>query len=49
MHSRLTIRGRKGVILHAEGPLAICAAWSLWLVKWGGPLLLALLGLPLLR
>jgi hypothetical protein len=47
--NRLTIRGRKGVILHAEGLLAIWAAWSLRLVKWGGPLLLALLSLPLLR
>ena len=46
MRNRPTIRGRKAM-LHAEGPLAICAAWTLWLVKWGGPLLLALL--PLLR
>jgi hypothetical protein len=49
MRNRLTIRARRGVILHAEGSLAICAAWSLWLVKGGGPLLLALLSLPLLR
>lgn len=40
---------RKGESLYAEGPIAIYAAVSLWLLRRGGLMLLALLGVPFLR
>jgi hypothetical protein len=45
----LEVRGRRGgLILRAEGPLAICAVVSMRLMRWIGIVVLAGLGGPIL-